>query len=261
MSDVIEIGTNVEHTPLEYVYVTIPAEYICVYHRILAMLADYGEEMLKDCKASCTERNSGVIECYNMFNAAVAARKLGKDSLAATLIKYIKSKINQIYKNKDNSTSFVFPVDENGQIKAFVSCGERPKFWINPDDGELYEHKFDNGFDEHFRLGKEDESEEGGDISSVIIATTPTTPTLRVELIPSYEKINNEVRPCADIYVYYNNKPVNVNYTTYQLYFDDVRVVRFNDVVNLTPGEHNFKCVVLYKGLTAIREANLVYGN
>ena len=80
-------------------------------------------------------------------------------------------------------------------------------------------------------------------------------------MIPSYEKINNEVRPCADIYVYYNNKLVNVNYTTYQLYFDDVRVVRFNDVVNLTPGEHNFKCVVLYKGLTAIREANLVYGN
>ena len=74
----------------EYVYVTIPAEYICVYHRILAMMADYGEEMLKDCKANCTDRNSGVIECFNMFNSAVAARKLGKDKLAALIIKYIK---------------------------------------------------------------------------------------------------------------------------------------------------------------------------
>ena len=35
-----------EVTP-EYIYLTIPAEYVCVYHRILAMLADYGEEMLK----------------------------------------------------------------------------------------------------------------------------------------------------------------------------------------------------------------------
>ena len=58
----------------EYIYLTIPAEYVCVYHRIMAMLADYGEEMLKDCKASCTDRNSGVIECKNMFDAAVAAR-------------------------------------------------------------------------------------------------------------------------------------------------------------------------------------------
>ena len=96
----------------EYIYVTIPAEYICVYHRILAMLADYGEEMLKDCKASCTDRNSGVIECFNMFNAAVAARKLGKDKLAEVLIKYVKEKINMIYQGHDNSTSFVFPVDE-----------------------------------------------------------------------------------------------------------------------------------------------------
>ena len=49
-----------EVTP-EYIYTTIPAEYVCVYHRILAMLADYGEEMLKDCKASCSDRNSNVI--------------------------------------------------------------------------------------------------------------------------------------------------------------------------------------------------------
>ena len=109
---------------LEYVYVTIPAEYICVYHRILAMLADYGEEMLKDCKASCTDRNSGVIECFNMFNAACAARLLGEEKKAGLIINYVKGKINQIYNGSDNSTSFVFPVDENGQLKAFVSCGE-----------------------------------------------------------------------------------------------------------------------------------------
>src|SRR5574344_1124859 len=152
--------SKIKEVELEYVYVTIPADYICVYHRILAMLADYGEEMLKDCKASCTDRNSSVIECYNMFNAAVAARKLGKDKLAETLIKYIKAKINQIYKGLDNSTSFIFPIDENGEIKAFVSCGETTKFEINPDDMELYVHKFGDGINQHFALGPEDESEE-----------------------------------------------------------------------------------------------------
>ena len=246
---------------LEYIYVTVPAEYICVYHRILAMLADYGEDMLKDCKASCTDRNSGVIECFNMFNAAVAARKLGKDKLAETLIKYVKAKINQIYQGHDNSTSFVFPVDENGQLKAFVSCGERPRFEINPDDMELYEHKFDNGFDEHFRLGPEDESQDGEE---------PVEPEVEVglvvELTPKYEIVREQyypyteyVAPCADIVVRYNGEEIDLNDTTYQYYFDDVPVIRFNDVRDLTTGIHNFKVVVTYNNETKLANQDLYY--
>lgn len=233
---------------LEYVYVTIPAEYICVYHRILAMLADFGEEMLKDCKASCTDRNSNVIQCFNMFNAAVAARKLGKDKLAETLIKYIKAKINQIYQGNDNSTSFIFPVDETGHLKAFVSCGERPKFEIDPEDGELFEHKFNNGFDEHFRLGPEDESapesspvEESG---------------LSVVLIPLY----HDDMPCADIYIKYNGVEINVKDTTYSYYFDDKPVTTFMDVTDLEPGYHKFTVVIQYNGETAVSNKELYYG-
>ena len=83
----------------EYIYTTIPAEYVCVYHKILAMLADFGEEMLKNCKASCTDRNSNVINCFNMFNAAVAASTIGNERLAELLLNYVKAKINQIYKD------------------------------------------------------------------------------------------------------------------------------------------------------------------
>lgn len=144
-----------EVTP-EYIYLTIPAEYVCVYHRILAMLADYGEEMLKDCKATCTEKNSGVIECFNMFNAACAARHLGQDKKAQLLINYIKAKINQIYKGKDNSTGFVFPIDENGMLKAFVSCNDRPRFWINEDD--LLKQNQGLGFEETYSLDDENET-------------------------------------------------------------------------------------------------------
>lgn len=239
---------------LEYVYVTIPAEYICVYHRILAMMADYGEEMLKDCKATCKDRNSNVIECFNMFNAAVAARKLGKDKLAELIIKYIKAKINQIYKGFDNSTSFVFPVDETGHLKAFVSCGERPRFEINPDDGELYEHKLGNGFDEHFRLGPEDESKDDNNTSSPVEMLG-----LDIVITPRYEEIDGEMRPCADIIASYNGNPININDTIYQYYFDDKPVIRFNDITNLSIGIHNFKVVVTYKGETKIANVNKDY--
>ena len=242
MSELIQIEP-------EYVYVTIPAEYICVYHRILAMLADYGEDMLNDCKASCTDRNSNVIDCFNMFNAAVAARKLGKDKLAETLIKYIKAKINQMYRGVDNSTSFVFPIDENGQLKAFVSCNERPMFYINPEDGELYEHKFGNGFEEHFGLGDED-----NDISKEI-----DRDKLIVTLDPRYDVINDVTVPCADISIKYDNIPLTYSDVTITYYFDDEEVPSFKYISELKEGNHTFMIVVNYKGLVKIIKSDLVY--
>lgn len=233
----------------EYVYVTIPAEYICVYHRILAMLADYGEDMLKDCKASCTDRNSNVIDCFNMFNAAVAARKLGKDKLAETLIKYIKAKINQMYRGVDNSTSFIFPVDENGQLKAFVSCNERPMFYINPEDGELYEHKFGNGFEEHFGLGDED-----NDISEEI-----ERDKFVVTLDPRYDVVNDITVPCADISIKYDNIPLTYSDVTITYYFDDEEVPSFKYVSELKEGNHTFMIVVNYKGVVKIVKSDLIY--
>lgn len=246
--------SNFQDIELEYVYVTIPADYICVYHRILSLLADYGMEMLNDCKANCTDRNSGVIECFNMFNSAVAARKLGNSKLANVLIKYVKAKLNQLYKGVDNSTSFVFPVDETGHLKAIVSCGERPRFEINPDDGELYEHKLGNGFDEHFRLGPEDESKDDSNTSSPVEKLG-----LNILMTPRYEEIDGEMRPCADITVLYNGYPIDVNNTTYQYYFDDQPVIRYNDVTNLSTGVHNFKVVVTYYGQTKIESVDKYY--
>ena len=242
MSELIQIEP-------EYIYVTIPAEYICVYHRILAMLADYGEDMLKDCKASCTDRNSNVIDCFNMFNAAVAARKLGKDKLAETLIKYIKAKINQMYRGVDNSTSFVFPVDENGQLKAFVSCNERPMFYINPEDGELYEHKFGNGFEEHFGLGDED-----NDISEEI-----ERDKLVVTLDPRYDVVNNITVPCANISIKYDNIPLTYSDVTITYYFDDEEVPSFKYISELKEGNHTFMIVVNYKGVVKIVTSDLIY--
>ena len=189
----------------EYIYLTIPAEYVCVYHRIMAMLADYGEDMLKDCKAACTDRNSGVIECFNMFNAACAARLLGQDKKAQLIINYIKAKINQIYKGKDNSTSYVFPIDENGKLKAFVSCNDRPRFWINEEE-DLMKQNQGLGFEEEYSL-----DDENGKDSSIYPfdfdceasysngkITTKLVYYIDGKLMPSFEYANVEVDYCID---------------------------------------------------------------
>lgn len=271
--------SNLVEVPLEYVYVTIPAEYICVYHRILAMLADYGEEMLKDCKANCTDKNAGVIECFNMFNAAVAARKLGKLKLAETLIKYIKGRINKIYKGYDNSTSFVFPVDENGQLKAFVSCGERPKFRIDPKDMSLYEYKFNNGFDEHFRLGDEDKipdeednydkendddlpnnDDENNQQDNEEAEFDPDKFVVELRNIHEGRLISHggyDYYPIeADIYVSYDGVQLDISRMNYQLYVDDQQVIRFNDYVTHENNTYHLQVVVTYNNVVKIAEGD-----
>ena len=203
------MGQLVEVNP-EYVYVTIPAEYICVYHRILVMLSDYGEDMLKDCKATCSDRNSGVIECFNMFNAAVAAKKTGKDKLASLIITYIKEKINMIYRGKDNSTEFVFPIDESGDIKAFVSCGETVKLQIDSDDMELYNHKYGDGIEQHFSL--DDETTE----NKTIIDSSD----LKVTMEPKYETYRGTIHACCDLHVtYLDNELKEGDYTFVSRYY------------------------------------------
>lgn len=152
-ANLVEVTNDVQ-----FVYVTIPKEYICVYHKILIMLADYGIDMLNDCKAACTDRNSGVIECFNMFNAAVAVYKLNNTSLANTLITYVKAKIEQIYKGKVD-TNFVFSLDENNNIRSFISCEDSAKFFINPTDNELFANTFkENGIiQQQFIIDTKDE--------------------------------------------------------------------------------------------------------
>ena len=249
--------SNFKEIELEYVYVTIPADYICVYHRILVLLADFGAEMLHDCKANCTDRNSGVIECFNMFNSAVAARKLGNEKLANVLIKYIKAKLNQLYKGKDNSQSFVFPVDETGHLKAIVGCGERPKFEIDADSGELLEHKLNNGFNEHFQLGEED------------ITPTHDTPIntedvkdkgLYVEMYPRYDIVDGVATACADMNFYHDGKKLKPSAVTIDYYFDNEQVTSFLTCTNIQVNTtHNFMIVVHYKGEVDVVTKDLHY--
>lgn len=245
MSELVEINP-------EYIYVTIPAEYICVYHKILGMMADYGEDMIKDCKASCTDKSREAIDCFNMFNSAVAARKLGKMSLANTLIKYVKEKINMIYKCQTPETSFVFPVDENGELKAFVSCGEQSRFEINPEDMELYEHKFGLGFPQHFQLDHTDNSYDGSQMLDHRL--------LETIFFPFYEQTNGLVRACCEIIVAYNDILVDPNEYTVDYYIDDTQVDSFHSLIDPQHGEtHTFKAVIKYKNLVHVKTQTITY--
>ena len=102
----------------QYVYVTIPKSDVKLYHRLMSLMADYGEAKLKDCTAECLRNNQLVINAYNMFNAALAAKKTN-DALYRTLIKYVEATIDNLYKGQNDDDlsdiGFIYEsdVDEN----------------------------------------------------------------------------------------------------------------------------------------------------
>lgn len=139
----------------DYVYQRIPAEYVCIYHKLLVLFADFGKEMLDDCVSSCKDRNKHLINCFNMFNAAVAAKQLGNDKLAETLIKYIEGQLNIQYHGDAPCPDIVYPVSEDGKIKAIIGCGEKPKFYVDEETGKLWEEHY-GGVKDEYKLSESD---------------------------------------------------------------------------------------------------------
>ena len=121
----------------------------------------------------------------------------------------------------------------------------------------LYEHKFNNGFDEHFHLGLEDESPDGED-------QEPSIPEvgLVVEFIPSYEKNEDDTySPCGELVIRYNGEPLDPNTVSKDYYFDDIEISNWHDII-LTEEDvkvHNFKVVVIYNEETKIANVNLEF--
>lgn len=125
--------TLTKKLPAEYIYVSIPKEYLKIYTHLLILMSEYGEEMLDDCNASCTNKNLEVIKCFNMFNAAIAAKELGKTKLAETLIKYIEATLNQKYKIIKYPDIINLPLEENGAV-VIVDFSNPPRFEVLYED-------------------------------------------------------------------------------------------------------------------------------
>lgn len=133
-----EIEINVE-----YAYLTIPQEYVCLYHKLLVYLVDFGEDAVKDCKAACEGNNLYIIQCWNMFQSALACYSLGLLDKANFFINYIESQLELIYRGTDKETyggTGIMSITEDGRLKARVSClNDTVRFYVDPETGHLYE--------------------------------------------------------------------------------------------------------------------------
>ena len=241
-ANLVEVTNDVE-----FVYITIPKQYLCVYHKILVMLADYGIEMLNDCKASCTERNAGVIECFNMFNAAIAAYKLGNTSLANTLITYVKAKIEQLYKGKVDTT-FVLSIDESNNIKSFISCEDNIKLFINPSDNELFINTFkdNSGIQQQFIIDTKDEEKPFSyDISYNLVNNDSNTYKITINISNLKDKEGNTI----------NIEDCKINWTLAGHFYDEIE----NVVIHKRTGYRTMDFVIYYNNKGVITTIPILY--
>lgn len=141
----------------EYVYMMIPSDWVCIYHKLLAYLADFGEAAIKDCAASCQGSNLYVIQCWNIFQSAVACYNLGLIDKANVLIKYIKAQLELSYSHSDKQVyckDVDVPISEDGHLKATVSCiNDEIKFTVDEETGHLYQEYLEGKYpDKTFKI-------------------------------------------------------------------------------------------------------------
>ncbi len=136
---------------VKYIYLSIPAKYVCLYHKLLVYLADLGTDLIKDCQAGCNAANKSVLNCWNMFQALCAEHALHEDESPTEketlLYKYITAQLELCYKNRgwDKEVydgKFVASISEDGLFKAIVTCHSTDigTFEIDAENGELYRH-------------------------------------------------------------------------------------------------------------------------
>lgn len=131
----------------EFLYLTIPADYICTYHKLLVYLADFGKKLLDDCSAVCKGNNKTVIDCWNLFQSALACKSLGQDKQASLFIDYINKQLEQVYRGTDEKVfngGNYYPITPDGKLKALCSCQGEAKFMTDVETGQMYQVYLDN---------------------------------------------------------------------------------------------------------------------
>ena len=69
-------GTEQVEISPQYVYMTVPSKYVCVYHKLLVLMAQYGLDMLNDCSATCKGNNKNIVIDTSRINTYILFKRL-----------------------------------------------------------------------------------------------------------------------------------------------------------------------------------------
>lgn len=127
----------------EYVYLTIPTEYVCVYHKLLSYIADFGKSIIDDCSFACKGDGRKIYNCWSLFQSACAAYTMDDKEKAKFYLDYVSKQLEQYYKGttKEQYTGgYYYPITPDGHLKALCSCNNtETNFYVDEKTGHLYQ--------------------------------------------------------------------------------------------------------------------------
>lgn len=130
-------------------YLTIPADWIPTYRKLLMFVADYGKHILDDCNIACKGTGSIVFNCWNLFQSACAAYTMEDFEKAVLFKDYVDKQINLVDKEV-NDTTFKYTVTPDGSIKVNGNIiDNKVSFTTNKSTYEKYKEWIDN-----YKLGR-----------------------------------------------------------------------------------------------------------
>lgn len=149
----------IEVLNLTSIPINIPIDFLFVYNKLLLVMVELGESMLRSCDALCNNKNMPIVECYHMFKAALAAKQLAATStttdpassnyyakIASTLLNYVKTQLNCIVENYKDTVSFTIPYDANGTVNLFITINNNnvTEIIADPADSSIIEELINN---------------------------------------------------------------------------------------------------------------------
>ena len=73
----------------EFVYLTVPIKYECVYNKLLDKLVSWGQDLLNDCTSNCKGNNKNILNCWNLLKSVIAAYEHNNEAKADRIADYI----------------------------------------------------------------------------------------------------------------------------------------------------------------------------
>lgn len=95
----------------EWIYLTVPKAYQCVFEKLLNKLATWGQELLDDCTVSCKGQNKNILNAWNLFNAACIAYDTSATTKSKYIVDYIKGLLG--FNCPDEEDEYNTPVLKN----------------------------------------------------------------------------------------------------------------------------------------------------
>lgn len=127
----------------DFIYLVVPIEYRLLYQKLLIALSDFGVAMINDCNSGCSAKNKTIIDCWNIFQSAIACKALGQEKTAKVFINYITAQLNLYYS--------VTGVPQSGEIEVLPDTVE-----FEPEGGIKVLHVLS---EKNWEMNVEDEQE------------------------------------------------------------------------------------------------------